>query len=182
MPENNLTATPATDAQIAELEALHAAATPGNWAVCLGSVTIEENFRIVEELGQFGGPSRIDNALACAFLHNAFPGLLARLREAEREREELRERVATSERASKAAVIVAARAQEACRFMMSGLPLTGTVEAAYQCAESAGKWLSARDVRQKKLGAAEWLENNAMYPMSPEEMLEAAAQLRREGE
>ena len=103
-----------------------------------------------------------------AAIHNSFPAILEYVRELERERDER--------------ITMAARAQEALRYLMNGLPADDAVWAAYGNADSARAWLSARDARLKREGAAEWLENAARdggyYERSSEGMLEEAKQLR----
>ena len=55
---------------------------------------------------------------------------------------------------------MAARAQEAMRYLLNGLPATDAIWAAYGNADSARAWLAARDARLKNEGAAEWLESH----------------------
>ena len=102
---------------------------------------------------------------------NAFPDLIAALEAAQAERDER--------------TTMAARAQEAMRYLLNGLPATDAIWAAYGNADSARAWLAARDARMKAEGAAEWLENAARegvyYERSSEGMLEDAAELRRKG-
>lgn len=74
-------------------------------------------------------------------IYAAFPALLARLEAAERDREER--------------LTMAARAQEALRYVMNGLPTTDAVWAAYGNADSARAWLAARDAQQRREGAVE---------------------------
>ena len=78
-----------------------------------------------------------------AAIHNAFPDLLAYVRELEAEREER--------------VTMAARAQEALRYVMNGLPATDAVWAAYGNSDSARAWLAARDAQQRREGVIEYL-------------------------
>ena len=55
-------------------------------------------------------------------------------------------------------VTMAARAQEALRYVMNGLPTNDAVWAAYGNADSARAWLAARDAQQRREGAATHLE------------------------
>lgn len=148
MPENN----PITDAELADVKRLHAAAVP---------VKRTMSWQYSDEEIVFYEAT-----------FNAFGPIIARLEAAERERDER--------------TTMAARAQEALRYVMNGLPATDTVWAAYGNADSARAWLAARDDQQRREGAAEWLENAAReggyYERSSEGMLEEAKQLREGGE
>jgi len=68
---------------------LHAAATGGKWCEFAGSLTIEVDGHVVEEIAQFTSYNRGNNGRAIAALHNAFGPLIARLEAAERERDDL---------------------------------------------------------------------------------------------
>ena len=97
------------------------------------------------------------------------PALIAALEAAEAERDER--------------TTMAARAQEAMRYLLNGLPATDAIWAAYGNADSARAWLAARDARMKALGAAEWLEHqnevNGYVDLSGDRIEEEAAELRR---
>lgn len=166
MPENN---TPLPDAALAELDRLYAAATPGEWQFAMYCKPDGTEIKTVEDVAEtlafagrispraelFGvsvddgkdicmtgnGPTSHVNADSIAALHNAYPALRQRLADAERERNER--------------VTMAARAQEAMRYMMNGLPANDAVWAAYGNADSARAWLAARDARMKREGAVE---------------------------
>lgn len=101
---------------------------------------------------------------------NAFPSLIAALEAAEEERDER--------------TTMAARAQEAMRYLLNGLPATDAIWAAYGNADSARAWLAARDARLKAEGAAEWLEchrNDDWLAVDQRERFDReAAELRRE--
>lgn len=166
------------DLDLDELKKLHAAATQGDW-----ESTTYSNYAgwsvwapngsgcIAERWYPVGTEDEIPrNDLWIAASHNAFPALIKRLEAAEAERDER--------------VTMAARAQEALRYVLNGLPATDAVWAAYGNADSARAWLTARDARMKREGAAEWLENAAReggyYERSSEGMLEEAKWLREE--
>jgi len=150
-----------TKATLDELARLHAAANLPEFISIL-SATI----RVHPQGPDLCSADEHESSLAA--IHNIFPALLARLEAAEAERDER--------------VTMAARAQEALRYVLNGLPATDAVWAAYGNADSARAWLTARDARMKREGAAEWLENAARdggyYERSSEGMLEEAKQLR----
>lgn len=86
---------------------------------------------------------------------------------------------------------MAARAQEAMRYLLNGLPATDAIWAAYGNADSARAWLAARDARIKALGAAEWIQreyetakqSSRFVVIYEAEFLEReAAQLRQQSE
>ena len=166
--------TPTTDAELAEVRRLREVAKLGPMvSVHIISSGYEHCANLCTRLD--GHKSDYPVAMmqaewadVLAALHNAFPGLLARLEAAERERDER--------------MTMAARAQEALRYVMNGLPVNDAVWSAYGNADSARAWLAARDARNRREGAAEWLENAAReggyYERSSEGMLEEAKQLR----
>ena len=176
------TVEPITDAELAEVKRLHAAAyVVEPWTVEIeeygnsGMVTITGLERILLDTDwadpeDFGVDQ--DRAHWIAGITNSFLPILARLEAAERELDER--------------TTMAARAQEALRYVMNGLPTTDAVWAAYGNADSARAWLAARDSQQRREGAAKWLENAAReggyYERSSEGMLEEAKQLREGGE
>lgn len=98
MPENN----PITDAELAEVKRLHAAATPGEWQAQTysnyagWSVWAPDGAGcIAERWYPTGTQDEIPrNDLWIVASHNAFGPLIARLEAAERERDELREELA----------------------------------------------------------------------------------------
>ena len=102
MPNPNPNLEPLSDAALARLEELHAAATPGEWWI---SNRRQYKFPTVaggagngQAVATTGGPGGMyayaaDNAESIAALHNAFPDLLSRLRLAEAARTFLRERL-----------------------------------------------------------------------------------------
>jgi len=172
-----------TAEKIAELKRLWAAATPGELQARGFRLSHTANRRIdlnvehLDEIGQIGtGPyqaipfARREDAEWHAALHNAFPDLIAALEAAEAERDER--------------TTMAARAQEAMRYLLNGLPATDAIWAAYGNADSARAWLAARDARLKAEGAAEWLEchrNDDWLAVDQRERFDReAAELRRE--
>ena len=163
-----------TDEKIAELKRLWEAATPGEWA----SKRCGTKDEIWSDRGQiadlwlspFGSVAVDANSDLIAALHNAFPDLIAALEAAQAERDER--------------TTMAARAQEAMRYLLNGLPATDAIWAAYGNADSARAWLAARDARLKAEGAAEWLEchrNDDWLAVDQRERFDReAAELRRE--
>lgn len=109
-----------------------------------------------------------------AALSNAFPDLIAALEAATAERDER--------------TTIAARAQEAMRYLLNGLPATDSIWAAYGNADSARAWLAARDARMKNEGAAEATHRLARVARESEmkfisvEWLQAEAARLAEGE
>lgn len=207
MPENNL--------NLDKLRALHAAATggiwkltkakSGRWQISNGLVQIAQIWHTVAHPASSTGKAIIA-------LHNAFPALADRLEELEAYREsseaamrtmlesgdeaqgevhQLRDRLEEAERERDERAVMAARAQEAMRYLLNGLPADDAVWAAYGNADSARAWLAARDARMKALGAAEALERLAneecstvfdgdLPHVTKNDLLEEAARLRRE--
>lgn len=173
MPDEKVV--PIPDAELAEVRRMHAAATDGEWRgtyYCKPDGTeIKTVDDVVETLAYSGrispltelfgvsiedgkdicmtgnGPTSQANAGFIAVLHNSFGPLLARLEAAERERDER--------------MTMAARAQEALRYVMNGLPANDAVWAAYGNADSARAWLAARDAQQLRAGAAKALDEFA---------------------
>lgn len=135
--------TPITDAELAEVKRLYAAATPGEWRMFYGGEPL-----LIGVSGELVADMEYPrDAEAVIALHNAFDPLLARLEAAERERDER--------------TTMAARAQEALRYVMNGLPTNDAVWSAYGNADSARAWLAARDAQQRREGAIEALEDIA---------------------
>lgn len=106
------------------------------------------------------------------------------------ERDQLNARLEAAERERDERTTMAARAQEALRYVMNGLPTNDAVWSAYGNADSARAWLAARDAQQRREGAAEWIEGFCVdlerQPQGPLfggvlEMLRAEAQRLREG-
>jgi hypothetical protein len=106
-------------------------------------------------------------------LVESYPALRERLRLAEEESERLK--AASAERTT-----MAARAQEAMRYLLNGLPANDAIWAAYGNADSARAWLADRDAKMKALGAAEYLEAAAekRWTLSYTVMQAEAAALR----
>lgn len=164
-------AEPISDAALAELDRLHGKATPGIWCEFAGSMTIEADGHIEEEIAQFVSTNRRNNGIAIAELHNAYPLLRERLRVAEREREELR---------------AAVRAHE------------DSIEALGAQNRYLRQDRKDRDARLKAEGAAEWLrgylfglfdgqpeqyKGSALKPLTEElTRLEDAAKRQKGGE
>lgn len=141
MPNN-----PIPDAELAEVKRLVAAATPGKMSVDRYHTLLDKDGKHVLFTGiqtPMTSGERQDQARAnmaeYAALHNAFGPILARLEAAERERDER--------------TTMAARAQEALRYVMNGLPTNDAVWAAYGNSDSARAWLAARDAKQRREGA-----------------------------
>lgn len=178
MPENN----PITDAELAEVKRLIAVAKLGpmvsvhittpRYEHCANLCTRLEGHKSDYPVAMM--QAEWADVIAATF--NAFGPVLARLEAAERERDER--------------TTMAARAQEALRYVMNGLPTTDAVWAAYGNADSARAWLAARDAQQRHEGAAEWIEGFCVdlerQPQGPLfggvlEMLRAEAKRLREG-
>lgn len=96
----------------------------------------------------------------------------------------LADQLAAAQAEAKERTTMAARAQEAMRYLLNGLPATDAIWAAYGNADSARAWLSDRDARMKALGAAEYLEAAAekRWTLTYLVMREEAAQLRQQAE
>lgn len=73
----------------------------------------------------------------------------------------LAEQLEAAKAEAKERTTMAARAQEAMRYLLNGLPATDAIWAAYGNADSARAWLASRDDRMKALGAAEWVADLA---------------------
>ena len=106
-------------------------------------------------------------ALEFTALHNAFPAILAYVRELEGERD-----AATDAEAGHWIDIIRRLDPESLCDVFDGMGVE----------ENLWQWLAARDAQQRREGAAEWLENAAReggyYERSSEGMLEEAKQLR----
>jgi len=157
-----------------ELARLHAAATPGDMSVDRYHTLLDKDGKHVLFTGiqtPMTSGERQDQARAnmaeYAALHNAFPGLLARLEAAERERD-----TATDDEAGHWIGIIRSLDPENLCDVFDGLGFE----------ENLRQWLAARDAQQRREGAAEWLEKAAReggyYERSSEGMLEEAKQLR----
>lgn len=158
-----------TAEKIAELKRLWDIANLGSLEV---TSDCDDDWAIVDHRGECQGViSFLSTAIYYAALHNAFPDLIAALEAAQAERDER--------------TTMAARAQEAMRYLLNGLPATDAIWAAYGNADSARAWLAARDARLKAEGAAEWLEchrNDDWLAVDQRERFEQeAAELRRKG-
>lgn len=136
-----------------------------------------------------------------AALHNAFPGLLARLEAAERELEEcphcqntgtaISSNASGDEYAMRCCCDAGVKRDKDRLVRELDVLMNGVEGAAKQAAlcdivAQFPRWLAARDAQQQREGAAEWLENAAReggyYERSSEGMLEEAKQLREGGE
>jgi hypothetical protein len=98
-----------------------------------------------------------------ATIGDAFPAILEYVRGLKAERDER--------------VTMAARAQEALRYVMNGLPATDAVWAAYGNADSTRAWLAARDAQQRREGAVMKLLDMSIGGLAWDE-----TSLRREAE
>jgi len=142
MPSN----TPIADAELAEVKRLVAAATGGKWCEFAGSLTIEVDGHVVEEIAQFTSYNRGNNGRAIAALHNAFGPIIARLEAAEREQQRVHE--------------LANRLLDANNGLIDTIRKLDP-EALCDWHDSIGgdeylqRWLAARDAQQRRDGAAE---------------------------
>lgn len=185
---------PISDAELAELKRLQAAAIIGTVNVDGSTVYSLENgcndvwFGVnVKGNHQKHDQRRVTAAQYIAALHNAFPAILARLAEAERERDELECQVEELE-------ANAIEYEKDCTKALCGLARDldyewdGDGATADELREfisgllserGISKALADRDAQQRREGSAEWLETNAATRvMTREWMIEAAKRLR----
>ena len=164
-----------TAEKIAELKRLWAAETPGEWVGELhdlhdGFIDDKGYVRLETPVSEMVGYAKVQDVVFAAEIYNAFPSLIAALEAATAELDQR--------------TTMAARAQEAMRYLLNGLPATDAIWAAYGNADSARAWLAARDARLKAEGAAEWLEchrNDDWLAVDQRERFDReAAELRRE--
>lgn len=73
-----------------EMRRLHAASTGAKWCYFAGSLTVEVDGHVVEELAQYSGHNKMNNGVFMAAAHNSMPDLLDRLDAAERDVVQLR--------------------------------------------------------------------------------------------
>jgi hypothetical protein len=135
MPDEKVT--PIPDAELAEVKRLHAAANGHKLRVKPGTGRIEIDSSVPGYVGVCGWES---DAESFAALHNAFPGLLARIEAAERERD-----TATDDEAGHWIGIIRSLDQENLCDVFDGLGFE----------ENLRQWLAARDAQQRRKGAAE---------------------------
>lgn len=192
MPTNN--PTPTTDAELAELKRLHAAATPGQWRMFYGGEPLLIGSS-GERVADMEYPRDAEWVTAA---HNALPAILDHLEAVEREREELEaeleeERAHSIEYEKDCTKALCSLARE-FDFEWDGDGATADelrefISETVGEAEKIRNGLAARDARMKREGAAEWLRGYIIAVKLQDPMaetvwlsaLEQAAQRLREG-
>lgn len=164
---------PLSDAELAEVKRLVAAATPGEWRMFYGG----EPLLIGSSGERVADMEYPRDAEAVIALHNAFPALLARLEAAEREQQRVHE--------------LANRLLDANNGLIDTIRKLDP-ESLCDWHDGMGgdeylqRWLADRDAQQRREGAAEWFAAHRDYNLSAMEQMEkftqAAKQLREGGE